>query len=128
MSNTIIIINATPFKEQPIPEIDKTYHIFDDGKVSLSRHYLATIRCIIPFAKADADLVDTWRKQVDECYWLFAKETDYFVVASSVYEDPLYFVRTTDGGWFSIDYSDCWGGARLDIDGKMYESMMERMK
>ena len=125
----ITIINLTPFKEQPIPEADKTYHIFDDGKISPSRHYLATIRCIIPFDKADADLVETWRQQVEECYWLFAKETDYFVVAGSDYdENPLYFVRTTDGGWFSIDCSDSWGGARLDIDGKLYETMMERIK
>ena len=28
-------------------------------------------------------------------------------------------------GWFSIDYPSGWMGARLDIDGRLYKSMIE---
>ena len=28
-------------------------------------------------------------------------------------------------GWFSIDYPSGWMGARLDIDGNLYEKMKE---
>jgi hypothetical protein len=35
--------------------------------------------------------------------------------------EPQYFVRTKDGGWFSLG----WFGSRLDIDGSLYEKMKE---
>ena len=40
-------------------------------------------------------------------------------------ENPLYFVRTEDGGWFSLDYPGGWMGARLDIDGSLYNEMLK---
>lgn len=119
MSNgTVTIINTTPYKEQPVPEVGKEYHTFDDGKVKPSRHSIATIVKAIPFEEADPELVDTWKQNVEECYWLYATETDYFVRAE--YEDSIeHFVRTTDGGWFSLG----WFGARLDINGSLYKKM-----
>lgn len=125
---TVTIINTTPYSLQSVPEVGKEYHIFDDGKVKPSRHYLAKVVNII--SPEDAyeitDLYNTWEEQIKECNWLFAKETDFFVVAESDYDKSLiYFVRTTDGGWFSIDYPSCWMGARLDIDGSLYKNMTE---
>lgn len=129
MSNgTVTIINTKPYILQPIPEVGKEYHIFDDGKIKPSRHYIAKIvKLIYPEdAYEITDLYKAWQEQVEECYWLFAKETDYFVVAESDYDkDLIYFVRTTDGGWFSIDYPGCWMGARLDIDGSLYNEMLK---
>lgn len=119
---SIEIINLTPHKERPVPEVGKEYHIFDDGKIRESRHYLATIKNIIPFNKIDKKIKFAWKKEVKDHYWLFAEETDYFIVAQSDYDkNDLYFVRTKDGGWFSIDYPNDWMGARLDIDGSLYE-------
>jgi hypothetical protein len=124
---TVTVINTKPYKEQPVPEVGKEYHIFDDGKISPSRHYTAKIVEVIPFEKCeDLELMSKWADEVIECYWLFATATDYFVKAESSYdENPLFFVRTADGGWFSIDYPNVWMGARLDIDGHLYEKMKE---
>lgn len=125
---TVTIINTKPYILQPIPEVGKEYHIFDDGKIKPSRHYIAKIvKLIYPEdAYEITALYKAWQEQVEECYWLFAKETDYFVVAESDYDKELiYFVRTTDGGWFSIDYPGCWMGARLDIDGSLYNEMLK---
>ena len=123
---TITILNPAPYKEQPVPEVGKEYHIFDDGKVKPSRHYVATITELIPFSQCtDQELLDTWKDEVENCCWLYAKQTDYFVKAKATCsEDPLYFVRTTDGGWFSLG----WWGARLDIDGSLYQDMYERLQ
>ena len=129
MSNgTVTIINTTPYTMQPVPEVGKEYHIFDDGKINPSRHYVAkVVEIIYPEAAYEiTDLYSAWEEQVKECYWLFNKTTDYFVRAESEYDkNPLYFVRTTDGGWFSLDYPDVWTGARLDIDGSLYKGMVD---
>lgn len=123
MSGTVTVINTTPYKLQPVPEVGKEYHIFDDGKIRPSRHAIATIAEVIPFKDCtDNALMSTWAEEVTECYWLYANETDYFIKATTTFDsEPLYFVRTTDGGWFSLG----WFGARLDIDGSLYEKMKE---
>lgn len=116
----VTVINPEPYKLQPVPEVGKEYHTFDDGKIKPSRHSIATITEVIPFVEADTELLDLWKQEVDECYWLYAKETDYFVKVE--YDDETsYFVRTEDGGWFSLG----WFGARLDIDGSLYTKMKE---
>jgi hypothetical protein len=116
------VLNLNPYKEQPIPEVGKEYHIFDDGKIRPSRHYIAKILEIIPFEECkDEDLLESWRDEVETCYWLFATETDYFVKAE--YDDEMsYFVRTIDGGWFSLGF----GASRLDIDGSLYKIMLDQ--
>jgi hypothetical protein len=126
---TVTVINTTPYKLQPVPEVGKEYHIFDDGKLSPSRHFIAKITAVLPFEKVanpESQLYRAWEENIMEAHWLFAQDTDYFVKAESSYdENPLFFVRTTDGGWFSIDYPNVWMGARLDIDGELYKSMNE---
>lgn len=128
MSNgTVTIINPHHYDLKQVPEVGKEYHIFDDGKIKPSRHYMAEVVEIIPFEKCeDLELISKWVDEVIECDWLFATSTDYFVKATSSYDaKPLYFVRTVDGGWFSLDYPDAWMGARLDVDGSLYEKMKE---
>lgn len=120
---TITIINPKPYELQPIPTVGKEYHIFDDGKINPSRHGITTIVEVIPFNEADDEILKAWCQDVAECYWLYASETDYFI--KSEYDDgdePSYFVRTTDGGWFSLG----WFGARLDIDNSLYNEMIKR--
>ena len=118
---TVTIINTTPYKLQLVPEVGKEYHTFDDGKIRPSRHAITTISEVIPFDDcSDTELLELWHNEVEECYWLYATETDYFVKAE--YDDETaYFVRTKDGGWFSLG----WFGSRLDIDGSLYEKMKE---
>lgn len=119
-NGTVTIINTTPYNWQPIPEVGKEYHAFDDGKIKPSRLEVVKIVELIPFGKADEELLKDWKQNVEECYWLYASETDYF--AKGEYDDETsYFVRTEDGGWFSLG----WFGSRLDIDGSLYEKMKE---
>lgn len=122
MSGAITVINTTPYKLQPVPEVGKEYHIFDDGKINPNRHSTAIIIEIIPFNKCeDTELIELWYREVADCYWLYETETDYFVKAYCPKDDPMYFVRTKDGGWFSLG----WWASRLDIDGSLYEQMKE---
>jgi hypothetical protein len=65
-------------------------------------------------------LISNWAEEVTECYWLYANENDYFIKAESEHW-ASYFVRTTDGGWFSLG----WWAGRLDIDGSLYNDMIE---
>jgi hypothetical protein len=126
--SAVTIINTTPYNPQPVPEVGKEYHIFDDGKISPSRHFIAKITAVLPFEKVadpESQLYRAWEENIMEADWLFAQDTDYFVKAESSYDkNPLFFVRTKDGGWFSIDYPSVWMGARLDIDGSLYNKMI----
>lgn len=49
-------------------------------------------------------------------YWLYAKETDYFVeaIVEGYDENPLWFARTISGGWFSMDIQSGWQSGILD--------------
>lgn len=119
----ISIINTTPYKEQPVPEASKEYHVFDDGKIKPSRHSIVRVIEVVPFAEVrQEELLEEWRQDVMDCYWLYAPETDYFIKAEyDDEEEPAYFVRTKDGGWFSLGFF----GARLDTDGSLYSKMIE---
>ena len=119
----VTLLNTRPYKEQPVPEVGKEYHVFDDGKIKLTRHSMVSITEIIPFKECkDNELISDWTQEVTDCFWLYANETDYFVKAvGDDEEEPSYFVRTKDGGWFSLG----WLGARLDIDGSLYSKMLE---
>lgn len=50
--------------------------------------------------------------------WLYAEETDYFIECSIPgYDDNnIWFARTVDGGWFSMDIQSSWQAGRLDVD------------
>lgn len=118
-----------------IPIVGKHYHFFDDGKCGRSRHYVAKVKRIIPFKEAhkiltpdgQRNLIQAWKSEVKTIHWLFAPETDCFVECDIPnYDDkPIYFVRTLDGGWFSIDFTSCWQAGRLDITGSIFEGLEE---
>ena len=53
---------------------------------------------IIPFAEIDEETLSDWKEEVEECDWLYAKETDYFVKADLKVSDDkiekIIFVLT----------------------------------
>ena len=135
-------------KQKPIPEVNKEYHFFDDGKISNSRHYVCKIVKIIPFSEAknviaknvptwdfenncnifeDKTLLECFNENVKQCHWLYSPVTDVIVEAScpEYDENNLFFIRTLNGGWFSMDIQSSWQGGRLDIDGHLYEQLMK---
>lgn len=117
--------------KQALPEVGKRYHFFEDGKSGPSRHYIVEITKIIPFEEiTDGELLDTYDTEVDECDFLFAPETDYFVYGRKVLpnnvldmNDEFIFIRTHDGGWFS--FGKFWYDGELDVTGEIYKRVSE---
>lgn len=106
-----------------IPELGKTYNCFDDGKITESRLYKVTITEIVPFNKADKELLKLWKEEGLTSHWLFDK-TDYFIKFKSEESDKEpygVFARTKNGGWFGL--GNWWNSGRLDIDGTLTESL-----
>jgi len=99
-----------------IPELNKTYNVFDDGKVRESRRYEVIIEEIIPFSEIDKETLLFWKEEVKECYWLYREDTDFFIKTT---ENEI-FVRTKNDGWFSMGFLN---SGRLDIDGSLTSSI-----
>lgn len=59
--------------------------------------------------------------------WLYAEETDYFVECEipGYDEHNIWFARTVNGGWFSMDIESSWQSGELDVDGSKYKSVKE---
>ncbi len=112
-------------ENKAIPEMGKTYCFFDDGKISETRMYGATITDIIPYDQACKVLTEVQQKAHERLPELFAETTDYFVGASiPVYDEfTIWFVRATNGGWFSLSIQHTWQSGRLDIDGDLVKSI-----
>lgn len=102
-----------------IPKVAQTYNCFDDGKVSLSRLYTVDVKQVIAFNKIDKKTLEDWKEEVYSCHWLYAKETDYFIKTENGEDGDAVFVRTKDGGWFSI--GNFMNSGRLDVDGELME-------
>jgi hypothetical protein len=109
--------------KETIPILGKTYHYFDDGKIKASRRGEVVITEVIPFEKIDEYTLDYWQEEVEECDWLYAQKTDFFVKAeSTLFGSPyneIIFVRTIDDDWFSFGFR----AGRLDIDGSLNEEL-----
>lgn len=122
------------FDETNVPKLFYTYHFYDDGKSSLSRHYYATVIEVIPYSSMKKlpryrKIFKTWKRQLKEHYWVFAPTTDYFIIAEVPFycEYPLCFARTKPGGWFSLELvdEDFFCGGILDTDNKHTNRILE---
>lgn len=101
------------------PVLGQTYYYFDDGEIRPSRRSEVVITEIIPFDQIDEETLNEWKQEVEDCHWLYAKETDFFVKADLKVSDDtikkIVFARTPYHEWFSLGW---WGGI-LDIDGSL---------
>jgi hypothetical protein len=99
------------------PVLGRAYFYFDDGKIRESRRSEVVITQVTPFNKIDSETFEVWLKGVQERYWLYDKETDFFVKAIiQGTNNELIFVRAK-GGWFS--FGNFLGDGRLDVDGTL---------
>lgn len=121
----IISLKDCTYNKQPVPKCDNetVYAFFDDGKCGYSRRYIAKVQLIVPFEdvkRNDKNLYNEWKREVKDCDWIFAKETDYFVscMVFGYSEQPVWFVRTLDGGWFSLECGSLWWSGSLDVTGR----------
>lgn len=116
-------------------EMGKFYHFWDDGKSSISRHYLCKCEDIITLEQAEKLLIpslywskkngetvtltlkEIWERNKKECDWLYADETPYFIVISCPkYDDNLlYCAKTKYNEWFSMSAQTWWQSGLLDI-------------
>ena len=104
-----------------LPKIGELYNSFDDGKIKETRRMSVKITDIIPFDEASEVILTMWKEEVENCYWLYNEQTDYFIVADLyVSDDIIYniiYVRTKQNKWFSLGD---WGG-KLNCDGSLTE-------
>lgn len=134
-------------KLEPIPEVGKYYHFFDDGKPYPSRHYICRVERLLSKEEANDIMVEVpdwnpktnedetititlfeqWQIRKEDVDFLYNENTDYFVELSCPeYDDNnLYAVRTKDGGWFTLDVQSFWQAGSLDVTGKTYQHCID---
>jgi hypothetical protein len=111
---------------EPIPEVGKKYHCFDDGKITFSRHFIIQVDEVLghmAFKKKYPKYFKQYVKRVKESYWLFSTHSDKFVITYfGENNQPGVYVRTKQGGWFGI--GDWWNSATLDVTGKFWKYLV----
>lgn len=110
--------------KKKVPEVGKTYNCFDDGKITESRRYTVDVTEVIPFAKIDKETLEEWKEESKQCDWLYSNKTDYFVKTANGEDGCATFVRTLNGGWFSI--GSFMNSGLLDIDGSLTKLLNSR--
>lgn len=122
------IINSKQIKfdEKPIPKVNQTCMFFDDGKISYSRMYQATVKQVMVYNDAPDKVKKAFERESKTHDWIWNKTTDYIVACDiKDYDNNLiWFARTVDGGWFSMDVDKSWQGGRLDIDGELEDYLV----
>lgn len=114
------------FDEKPIPKVNQTCMFFDDGKISYSRMYQATVKQVMKFNDAPDKVKKAFERESKTHDWIWNKTTDYIIACDiKDYDNNLiWFARTVDGGWFSMDVDKSWQGGRLDIDGELEDYLV----
>lgn len=114
---------------QPIPEVGKKYHCFDDGKIRLSRHFIIQVDEVLnhmEFKKKYPEQFQQYIEQSKECYWLLSRRSDKFIITYKGENDELgVYVRTKQGGWFGC--GNWFNSAKLDVTGECWQNMLNDM-
>lgn len=126
---------------KPIPEIGKVYKFYDDGKARISRQYDALVLDVITKEEAKAKLIkcfdpelcvtsvrelyDVWKDTAIYTYWLFAKDTDRLIECDipSYDANHIWFARTINGSWFSMNIQSFWQSGVLDVTNELTEKL-----
>lgn len=113
-------------KLQPIPEVGKKYHCFDDGKITFCRHFIIQVDEVLghmKFKKKYPNLFKIYREAVKRAYWLYSTHSDKFIITHKGENDEIgVYVRTKQGGWFGIGL--WWNSAELDVTGKLWDNLV----
>lgn len=112
---------------QPIPEVGKRYHCFDDGKITFSRHFIIQVDEVLGYMQFRKKYTDYFKKYVEAArgnYWLYSTHSDKFIITHKGENDELgVYVRTKQGGWFGI--GDWFNSAKLDVTGNIWNGLVE---
>ena len=114
------------FDKKPIPKVNQTCMFFDDGKISYSRMYQATVKQVMVYDDAPDKVKKAFERESKAHDWIWNKTTDYIIACDIKYYDNnlIWFARTVDGGWFSMDVDKSWQGGRLDVDGELEDYLV----
>ena len=114
------------FDENPIPKVNQTCMFFDDGKISYSRMYQATVKQVMVYDDAPDKVKKAFERESKTHDWIWNKTTDYIIACDIKDYDKnlIWFARTVDGGWFSMDVDKSWQGGRLDVDGELEDYLV----
>ena len=124
--NKTINSKQTKFDEKPIPKVNQTCMFFDDGKISYSRMYQATVKQVMVYDDAPDKVKKAFERESKTHDWIWNKTTDYIIACDIKDYDKnlIWFARTVDGGWFSMDVDREWQGGRLDVDGELEDYLV----
>ena len=124
--NKTINSKQMKFSEKPIPKVNHTCMFFDDGKISYSRMYQATVKQVMVYDDAPDKVKKAFERESKTHDWIWNKTTDYIVACDIKDYDKnlIWFARTVDGGWFSMDVDKSWQGGRLDVDGELEDYLV----
>ena len=114
------------FDKKPIPKVNQTCMFFDDGKISYSRMYQATVKQVMVYDDAPDKVKKAFERESKAHDWIWNKTTDYIIACDIKYYDNnlIWFARTVDGGWFSMDVDKVWQGGLLDVDGELEDYLV----
>lgn len=107
------------------PKKGDVLNFFDDGKITNSRKFAATVLNIYKSNDAPKYVQDALKNE--NTYWLYQQNldgecvTDVFIECDipDYDENHIWFARTRDGGFFSMNIQHGWQCGRLDIDGSL---------
>ena len=114
---------------QPVPEVGKRYHCFDDGKITFSRHYIIKVDEVLDFMAFKRKYHDWFKQYIKVAkahYWLYSRSSDKFIITYKGENDEFgVFTRTKQGGWFGI--GSWWNSGRLDVTGNIWQGLISRI-
>ena len=124
--NKTINSKQMKFNEKPMPKVNQTCMFFDDGKISYSRMYQATVKQVMVYNDAPDKVKKAFERESKTHDWIWNKTTDYIIACDIKDYDKnlIWFARTVDGGWFSMDVDREWQGGRLDVDGELEDYLV----
>ena len=90
------------FDEKPIPKVNQTCMFFDDGKISYSRMYQATVKQVMVYDDAPDKVKKAFERESKAHDWIWNKTTDYIIACARLAIDNAHnlFPPTLRGVWF----------------------------
>ena len=115
-----------------LPEEGKLYWHYDDGKVRPSRQEKVKVLKVVPYSEVSKEIRERINKEIKECDWLYNDVISHVVFASNLnmigypwneHDHEIIYLPSKRDGWYGFGVNCYWNQGRLDIDGKLTESI-----
>lgn len=111
---------------KPVPLKGGVYHAFDDGKINPDRHMLLRVLDVWGRISMKPWMIAVMKYNAEKAHWIFNDDTDYFIeTICDKTGEKLWFARSKDGGWYSLQVESHMDSCLLDVNGSFWESMVE---